>query len=232
MPQLCSHHTIVIPFTPLFSISLTIGRINGSDLKNKERMKKIEESSQMIKLKKLQFLRDNPSRYHVPIQRRFNWITYSTSGARRLVSSEESSFEKKNKEGKKKKKKRENSNGNVIKTCTTNDAFLSSSLDSPRGRILRGGNEREFSRKLLFVHPRRECFEISLGSGEKKRRGGKKRKGRSEKASIRRHKARDAYSWEACFELVCIVSQRPSHDSFILHGEHLILDTLRGSRTN
>lgn len=73
----------------------------------------------------------------------------------------------------------------------------------------------------------------SLGDGEKRKRG-KERKGTSEKASIRRHKARDAYSWEACFELVCIVSRRPSHDSFILHGEHLILDTLvcRGSETN
>lgn len=66
--------------------------------------------------------KENPSRYPRNPAGQLNYIF--NGGARRLVPLEESLFEKKNKEG---KKKRKNSNGNVIKTCTTNDAFLSSS---------------------------------------------------------------------------------------------------------
>lgn len=103
-----------------------------------------------------------------------------------------------------------NSNGNVIKTCTTNDAFLSSST-------LEGGSRvRVFKETSQTRPPSARTLRNILGKRgeEKERKREKERKGTSEEASIRRHKARDAYSWEACFELVCIVSQRPSHDFF------------------
>ena len=91
---------------------------------------------------------------------------------------------------------------------------------------------REFSRKLLKpVHPRREHFEISLGNEKKRER----EKEGERKEHRRRRRLEDTkremliHGRRVSSSFVSYLND-PLTISFILHGEHLIPDTLVCSR--
>lgn len=121
-----------------------------------------------------------------------------------------------------------NSNGNVIKTCTTNDAFLSSST-------LEGG-----SRVRVFKEtspPSARILRNILGKRGKER---KRERGRKKGKEHRRRRRLEDTKREMLIHGRRVSSSFVSYlndpltISFILHGEHLISDTLvcRGSETN
>lgn len=119
-----------------------------------------------------------------------------------------------------------NSNGNVIKTCTTNDAFLSSST-----------LEGVFKETSQTRPPSARTLRNILGKrGEERKRERGRKKGKEHR---RRRRLEDTkremliHGRRVSSSFVSYLND-PLTISFILHGEHLISDTLvcRGSETN
>lgn len=120
-----------------------------------------------------------------------------------------------------------NSNGNVIKTCTTNDAFLSSST-------LEGGSRvRVFKETSQTRPPSARTLRNILGKRGEER---KRERGRKKGKEHRRRRRLEDTKREMLIHGRCVSSSFVSYlndpltISFILHGEHLIPDTLVCSR--